>query len=110
MDDADRALFRRMENWARGLSDILAEIGLGYDVWHDPTQVGFATVGRRSYPVRSRAFRYLLVNEYRKRTGGRVPNSEALSAALVTIEAAAVHDRPTRPAYVRVAGSGSGTS
>src|SRR5262249_44628228 len=54
--------------------------------------------------VRSKAYRNLLVNEYRKRTDGRVPNADALAAALNAIEGAAVHDGPEHPAHVRIAG------
>ncbi|MBX9582232.1 MAG: hypothetical protein K2X87_18155, partial [Gemmataceae bacterium] len=87
-------------------ADLLAGIGLGFDLWHDPTQAAFATAGRRSHPVRSKAFRHLLVNEYRKATAGKVPNAEALAVALNAIEAAAVHDGPELPAHARVAGDG----
>jgi hypothetical protein len=87
-------------------ADLLAGIGLGFDLWHDPTQAAFATDGRRSHPVRSKAFRHLLVNEYRKATAGKVPNAEALAAALNAVEAAAVHDGPELPAHARVAGHG----
>src|SRR4051812_8103841 len=67
-------------------AELLAGIGLALDLWHDPTQAAFATIGRLSHPIRSKAFRQFLVNEYRKRTGGKVPNAEALSAALGVIE------------------------
>jgi hypothetical protein len=87
-------------------AELLTEIGLAFDLWHDPTQTGHATAGRQSFPVRSKAFRHRLVNEYRCRTEGRVPNSEALSAALNAIEGAAVHDGPERQVYTRVAGTG----
>jgi hypothetical protein len=86
-------------------AEVLARIGLAFDLWHDPTLVGFTTVGRRSMPIRSRAFRHLLVSEYRKVTA-KVPNAEALNNALTTIEAIAVQDGPVQPAHVRVAEHG----
>ncbi|WP_162672465.1 toprim domain-containing protein [Gemmata massiliana] len=86
------------------VAEVLAQIGLSADLWHDAKQTGYATVGRVSYPVRSGAFRSFLVNSFRKRGTGKVPGSEAVSNALNVIEAAAVHDGPECPAHVRVAG------
>src|SRR5262245_31788485 len=85
-------------------AELLTGIGLSFDLWHDSTQTGYATAGRVSYQVRSKAYRNLLVHEYRKRTDGRVPNADALAAALNAIEGAAVHDGPEHPAHVRIAG------
>jgi hypothetical protein len=85
-------------------AEVLAGIGLTFDLWHDPTLTGFATTGRLSHPIRSKAFKHLLVSEYRKQTA-KVPNSEAINNALATIEAAAVHDGPVHPVHVRVAES-----
>jgi hypothetical protein len=84
--------------------EVLTRIGLELDLWHDPTGSGYATAGRRSHPLRSKGFRQFLVNEYRKRTGGKVPTADGVSAALVAIEGAAVYDRPEHPAHVRLAG------
>lgn len=83
-------------------ADVLAGIGLAFDLWHDATQTAFATAGRHTHAVKSKSFRHLLVNEYRKRTG-KVPNGEALSNALATVEAAAVFEGPEHAAHVRVA-------
>lgn len=85
------------------VADILAGIGTEADLWHDPTGSGFATAGQRTYPVRSKAFKNHLIHEYRSRAGGKVPNAEAVSNALNAIEAAAVHDGPEHPVFVRVA-------
>src|SRR5262245_33027973 len=82
---------------------LIADIGLEFDLWHDPTQSAFATVGPLSYAVRAKAFRSLLINEFRKRYGGKVPGSESVSAALNAIEGAAVHDNPERQVFVRIA-------
>jgi hypothetical protein len=86
-----------------GVAGVLAAIGLQFDLWHDATLTAFATTGRHSHAVKSKAFRHLLVNEYRKQTG-KVPNGEALTNAITTVEAAAIFDGPERPAFVRVAG------
>jgi hypothetical protein len=85
-------------------ADVLARIGLSYDLWHDPTQTGYATVGRHTRGVRSEGFRQYLVNEYRKRSGGKVPNTEAVKNALAVVEAAAVYDGAERVAHTRIAG------
>ncbi|WP_162671016.1 DUF3854 domain-containing protein [Gemmata massiliana] len=84
-------------------ADVLTGIGLEFELWHDPTQSAFASAGPHSHAVRSKGFRHLLVHTYRNRTG-KVPNAEALSAALAGIEAAALFDGPERTAHVRVAG------
>jgi hypothetical protein len=84
-------------------AEFLTTIGSAYDLWHDAEDKAFASNGRRSVAVRSRAFRMRLVADYRRQTGGKVPNAEALSAALLSIEAAAVLDGPLCEANVRVA-------
>lgn len=86
--------------------ELLAAIGHSYELWHDPAHNAFATIGRHSHGVRSRAFRLHLVKEYRKQSGGKVPNVEALNTALSAIEATAIHDGPERKAHVRIAGHG----
>ncbi|MBP3954434.1 DUF3854 domain-containing protein [Gemmata sp. G18] len=84
-------------------ADVLTAIGLELELWHDPTRSAFASAGPHSHAVRSKGFRHLLVHTYRARTG-KVPNAEALSAALAGIEAAALFDGPERAAHVRLAG------
>jgi hypothetical protein len=84
-------------------AEILTLIGTGFDLWHDPEDRAYASAGRRTYPVKSKAFRMLLVTRYRQKTGGKVPNAEALSAALLALEGIAVHDRPAFDAHIRVA-------
>lgn len=83
-------------------AEVLAAIGLAFDLWHDATQAAFATAGRRSHAVKSKGFRHLLVNAYRKQTG-KVPTGEALTNALAAVEAAAVFDGPECEAHTRVA-------
>jgi Domain of unknown function (DUF3854) len=85
------------------VADLLTRIGTTFDLWHDPEERAFASVGRRTYAVRSKSFKTLLVSQYREVTGGKVANSEALGAALLAIEGIAVHDRPEFLAHVRVA-------
>jgi hypothetical protein len=88
---------------APSVADVIAGIGLERALWHDSTQTGFVTVDRRTYKVRSKAFRSYLTNQYRTRTG-KTPNSESLSNAINAIDAAAVHDGQEHTAHVRVAG------
>jgi Domain of unknown function (DUF3854) len=87
-------------------ADVLTAIGVGFELWHDPEDRAYASVGRRSYAVKSRAFRLLLGARYREATGGKVPNGEGMGAALLAIEGVAVHERPECDAHVRVAESG----
>ena len=84
-------------------AQLLTAIGTEFDLWHDPEERAFASVGRRTYAVRSKSFKILLVSRYRELTGGKVANGEALGAALLALEGIAVHDRPEFPAHVRVA-------
>jgi hypothetical protein len=83
-------------------AEILTAIGSAYDLWHDSEDKGFVANGRRSVAVKSRAFRMRLVADYRRQTG-KVPNAEALNAALLAIEATAVLDGPLCEANVRIA-------
>lgn len=84
-------------------AEILTAIGCRFDLWHDAEDRAYASAGRRTLPVKSKKFRTLLVAQYRQETGGKVPNAEAQSAALLALEGIAVHDRPECEAHVRVA-------
>lgn len=85
-------------------ADQLVQIAQGEtELWHDQTQTGFASVGRRSMPVRSKLFRQWLTRRFRAMNSGRVPHSESLTNAANAIEAAAVFDGPLAEAHVRVA-------
>jgi hypothetical protein len=87
-------------------ADRLAAIGSEYELWHDPAQVAYASVGRHSFKVHSKPFRSLLIHEYRKRYENKVPNAEAVAAAQNAIEGVAVFDGHVLVAHVRVAGHG----
>jgi hypothetical protein len=84
-------------------AEVLTAIGCRFDLWHDPDDRAYASAGRRTYVVKSKAFKTLLVARYRDEMGGKVPNSEALSAAILALEGIAVHDRPEHDAHTRVA-------
>lgn len=103
--DMEAATGEGEEKKAKGppAAEVLAAIGLACDLWHDATQTAFATKGPHTYAVRSKAFRHLLINGYRRQTD-KVPNAEAIGNALATIEAAAVFDGPEQSAHVRLAG------
>jgi hypothetical protein len=73
------------------------------ELWHNDRQRGYATIGRRSLPIRTTQFRQWLTSRYRKVSGGHVANSDAIANALTAIEAEAVCDGPTYDAYTRVA-------
>ncbi len=73
------------------------------ELWHNDRQRGYATIGRRSLPIRATQFRQWLTSRYRKVSGGHVANSDAIANALTAIEAEAVCDGPTYDAYTRVA-------
>ncbi|HKA06080.1 MAG TPA: hypothetical protein VKD71_02400 [Gemmataceae bacterium] len=87
-------------------AQLLTAIGTQFEIWHDPEERAFASIGRRTYAVKSKSFKTLLVSRYREKTGGKVANGEALGAALLAIEGIAVHDRPEFPAHVRIAEHG----
>ena len=85
-------------------ADQLAAIALEEaELWHDQAQVGYATVGRRSMPLRSKLFRQWLTRRFRALHGGRVPNAEAMANAVSAIEASAIFDAPSAEAHLRVA-------
>ena len=86
-----------------GAADVLTGIGGRAELWHDDTQTGYATVGRTTWAINSKAFKHYLVCEYRK-CCGKTPNSEAINNARTALEAEAVHDGQRRTAHVRVAG------
>lgn len=87
-------------------ADILAGIATagGATLFHDDAGTAYAAVGPRTYRVRATTYRQHLIGQYRRLCAGRVPNAEAVAAALSAIEADAVHDGPERPVFVRVAG------
>lgn len=97
---------KKTEGRGPPLADLLATIGLGFNLWHDPAHVAFASIGQQCYKVQSKPFRLLLVNEFRKRHGNKVPNAESVAAAVNAIEGAAVFDGPEHVAHVRIAGHG----
>jgi hypothetical protein len=84
-------------------ADLLAAIGMQFDLWHDADERAYASQGRRTYSVKSKSFRTLLVAKYREQTGGGVPATEAISTAILAIEGAAIHDGPEHEANARVA-------
>jgi len=83
-------------------AETLVCFGREFDLWHDDTNTAFATDGRRTLPVCSKAFRQLLAHRF-YRTTGKPPTGDALKTALDALEAAAVYEGPRRTAHVRVA-------
>lgn len=85
-------------------ADLIARIAADKaELWHDPTQAAFASVGRRTMGVRSKAFRNWLIALYRVESGGKVPNGESLTNAINATEAQAVIDGPEFEVHVRIA-------
>ena len=89
------------EKQPRSAADILVEIGLNYELWHDASERGYATIGRVSLPIRSKSFRSRLLRTFREQTG-KVPSGEAMTNALTAIEAEAL-DGPESTPHTRVA-------
>ena len=89
-------------------AEVLVAIGHEADLGHDAADVAFATIGRRTLPVRSKAFRQYLVAEYMGRMNGRVPNSDAVSNGVNSLEALAVVKGEERVIFTRI-GKHNGT-
>lgn len=85
--------------------DILVDIGLSFDLWHDATGIAYASRGRDTRAVRSKGFKHLLVGEYFGQVGDS-PKTEAISNALTTIEAYANHKGGEQVAHTRIAEHG----
>jgi hypothetical protein len=87
-------------------ADILIEISGGTALFHSPDGKAFADImvngHRETWAVRSPGFRRWLTQSFYERTGG-APNTDAVQAALNTIEARAYFGSPERPIHVRVA-------
>lgn len=84
----------------------LVEIGRRGDLFHDSEQDAFVTITvgqhRETYPIRSRAFRRHLTNEF-YRAYNKPPASTATEDALKFLEARAGSEGVMRPVPVRVA-------
>lgn len=84
---------------------LLIELGSRFELFHDPDRNAYAVDPgdvRRVYPVRSSDFRQRLSGDFFSLTD-RGCNGNAVSDALSTIEAKAIHLGPERPVYLRVA-------
>ncbi len=86
-------------------STLLIELADRFELFHDPDLNAYAVdtgVIRRVYAVRSKDFRNRLSGDFFALTG-KGCNGNAVSDALATIEAKAVHQGERRPVYLRVA-------
>jgi hypothetical protein len=87
-------------------ADILIELAAEADLFHAPDKTCYADVTinghRETWPIRSKGFRRWLCGRFFEAFGG-APNSEALQAAINTIEYKADYKGPKREVYVRVA-------
>lgn len=86
----------------RSAVGVLVQIGQEAELWHDPTGTGFATIGRRSLPIRSASFRHHLLVQSMHRANNQVPNSDAITNALNALEASALVRGDQHPVYTRV--------
>lgn len=87
-------------------SDRILDLAARADLFRAEDETAFADVMlgsvRQTWPVRSPGFRAWLVRLYHEETG-RVPNNEAVGAALNLIEAKARYDSPMMRVSVRTA-------
>jgi hypothetical protein len=88
--------------------DVLLELAEVAELFHTSDETAFADIDvnghRATVAVRSQRFKRILTRLYFEETGG-APNSEALNAALLAIEARAMFDGPERAVHVRVGGA-----
>ena len=82
---------------------ILTEIGNEAELWHDSARIAYATVGGKTYPVRSRDFRLWLSGQYYA-AKSTAPPSQSLADALNVLEGIAIHGREQHPVHLRIAG------
>lgn len=107
--EADRA--GEDQSGRRSAATVLVELAeaAAVELFHDPAGDAWAAVPvgnhREVLPLRSRAFRSWLAEQF-YRQAGRPPGSQAVQDALEVLEARAVFGGPCRPVYVRVAGIG----
>lgn len=84
---------------------LLIELASRFELFHDPDQNAYAVDRgelRRVYSVRSTDFRRRLSGDFFALTG-KGCNGNAVSDAMATIEAKAIHQGERRPVYLRVA-------
>jgi hypothetical protein len=86
---------------ANAAVDRLVRIGREAALWHDPIGVGYATIGRVTYPIKSNRFRQHLIARFMDGHGDRVPNSDAVTNAITALQALAVTRGDEHPMYVR---------
>jgi hypothetical protein len=82
-------------------ADLLIAIGQTAELFHDGAGEAFVTFNRQTVAVDSSRFRKWLTAEYYAQTG-KGPNGEAMTTAVRTIEATAIHDGPEAEVNVRV--------
>lgn len=91
-------------------ADILTALATRAELFHTPDDTGFANFEvnehRETWPIRSKGFKRWLTRQYHLDTG-KAPNSEAINAALNTIDANAYYNAPEQPIFIR-AGSYAG--
>jgi hypothetical protein len=85
----------------------LVDLAGDADLFHGPDKNGYADIQvnghRETWPIRSKGFKRWLTGRYFEAYEGAA-NSEALQAALNTIEAQAQYKGPEREVFVRVGG------
>ena len=84
----------------------LIRIAESYELFHDATQEGYATVPlnghRETIRVGSRIFRRFISHDFFK-AEGKAPTAQALASALPTVEALAIHEGNQQDVHIRVA-------
>ena len=84
------------------VSEILVILGKKAELFHDPHQMAYASLGGATYPVASHDFRLWLRGEfYHLQHYG--PPKQAVHDAVGMLEAIALFDSPEFPVFVRLA-------
>ena len=93
----------------RKQADVLVDIAEAAKLFRTADQVAFADIDigghRETWPIRSTGFSLWLRHRFFEKTKS-APNSEAVQAALGTIEAKARYEATERQVFLRVAGAG----
>jgi hypothetical protein len=84
-------------------ANVLIELGMAAELFHDKAGEAYATFEGKTAKVRSRPFRSWLTARYYEATA-KGPHGEAMTTAIATLEASAVHGGPEHAVYVRLAG------
>jgi hypothetical protein len=111
----DNPAVSKSEESPKKQADVLIALAQGAELFHTDARVAFANIKvdehdevdghRETWPLQSAGFRRWLQHRYFLQTKS-APNREALSTAILALEARAHFDAPMRQVYVRTASHG----